>query len=436
MSGEPLLEAEGLSKIYPPRDNPFLYIGSLLSGCYFGRGNKALDNVSISLQRGECLGIVGRNGAGKSTLLQLLVGTHEPNHGRIVRRGRIAAMLSLGAGFDPKFTGRENVRLAATVYGLSEQVITERFDAITAFADIGAFIDRPVHEYSSGMYARLAFAVCAHVDADVLIVDEVLAVGDAIFQAKCRRFFESFLERGSVVFVSHDESAVLQVCNRAIWLDAGRKMAEGEPGDVLALYNRSTLEQDQTQGALPAATAEPSFCYDDPFRRRNPVSVSAFRPDAILHGSGGGSIDDVYFEDDAGHRLDTVQGGEIVRLHISGRAETELARPILGFVLRDAAGRNLFGDNTYMDYRERPVSMTPGQRYHARLTFRLPYLALGRHTLSVSIIDGTQANHYHVAWMEEAVDLIVDQSPVSFGSLAVPLHVERPRIVERCESEA
>ena len=184
-----------------------------------GKDFYALRDISFDVSRGETVGIIGRNGSGKSTLLQIIAGTLSPSEGQVSVRGRVAALLELGAGFNPDYTGRENAYLNAQLLGLSKSQVDERFEDIAAFADIGEFIDQPVKVYSSGMYVRLAFAVVAHVDADVLIIDEALAVGDAFFTQKCMRFLRSFMSRGTVLFVSHDTGSVRNLCNRAIWLE-------------------------------------------------------------------------------------------------------------------------------------------------------------------------------------------------------------------------
>ena len=165
--------------------------------------------------------MIGRNGSGKSTFLQLVCGTLTPTVGSVQVKGRIAALLELGAGFNPEFTGRDNVFLSASILGLSQEQITERYDRIEEFAGIGDFIDQPVKVYSSGMYARLAFAVAAHVDADILIIDEILAVGDAAFTQKCMRFIRQFKEHGTILFVSHDASSIVNLCDRCLWLENG-----------------------------------------------------------------------------------------------------------------------------------------------------------------------------------------------------------------------
>lgn len=199
----------------------------------------ALRNVSFDVRRGETVGIVGRNGSGKSTLLQLICGTLTPTVGDVEVDGRVAALLELGTGFNPEFTGRENVYLNATVLGLNREEIDARFGAIAAFADIGEFIEQPVKTYSSGMFVRLAFAVAINVDPEVLVVDEALSVGDELFQRKCFSRIEDIRDRGAtILFVSHSAGSVIELCDRAILLDAGQKLTEGRPKKVINDYHR------------------------------------------------------------------------------------------------------------------------------------------------------------------------------------------------------
>ncbi|MVV52328.1 ABC transporter ATP-binding protein [Pseudomonas sp. PB120] len=212
---------------------------------------RALDNVSFSLAHGEAMAIIGRNGSGKSTLLQLIAGTLDPTEGSIQVNGRVCAMLELGVGFNPEFNGVENARLYALMLGIPHSVIEERLPAILAFAEIGEFALQPVKNYSSGMYVRLAFAVIAHADPEVLIVDEALSVGDAAFQAKCMFWLRNFQKAGgSLLFVSHDIAAVRAICHRALYLEQGRVKAEGPTGEVTDLYLHD-IHQSQNSALVP-----------------------------------------------------------------------------------------------------------------------------------------------------------------------------------------
>ncbi len=211
----------------------------------------ALKDVSFEVKKGETVGIIGRNGSGKSTLLQLICGTLAPTSGSVQITGRIAALLELGSGFNPEFTGRENVYMNASILGLSEAEIDAKYNEILAFADIGDFIDQPVKQYSSGMYVRLAFAVIAHVNADVLVIDEALSVGDAFFVQKCMRFLREFMETGTVLFVSHDAGAVLNLCQTAVWLHNGAIAAVGAPKEITESYLHKLYEAQQGESINP-----------------------------------------------------------------------------------------------------------------------------------------------------------------------------------------
>ncbi|MCD6707121.1 MAG: ABC transporter ATP-binding protein [Thiobacillus sp.] len=199
----------------------------------------ALKDISFEIKKGESVGIVGRNGSGKSTLLQIITGTLSPTTGSVATHGRIAALLELGSGFNPEFTGRENVFMNAAILGLSKEEVTERFDAMAAFADIGPFIEQPVKTYSSGMVVRLAFAVAINVDPDILIIDEALSVGDELFQRKCFSRIETIRANGAtILFVSHSSSAIVELCDRVILMDAGEKLAVGAPKQIVGRYQK------------------------------------------------------------------------------------------------------------------------------------------------------------------------------------------------------
>ena len=248
------IRAQGVGKTYRLYDKPH---HRLLQSLWRGRRSyyrefSALHDVSLELERGQTLGIIGRNGAGKSTLLQIICGTLHPSAGNVQVRGRIAALLELGTGFNPEFTGRENIAINAAILGLSQREIAERRDDIIAFADIGTFIDQPVKTYSSGMYVRLAFAVVVHVNPDILIVDEALAVGDALFQAKCMTRMRRMLDDGlTLLFISHDIAAVKALCQRALWLDHGRVRALGATPEVTRDYDHDWIRQANAAHDLP-----------------------------------------------------------------------------------------------------------------------------------------------------------------------------------------
>jgi ABC-type polysaccharide/polyol phosphate transport system ATPase subunit len=249
----PAIDVDGVRKTYLLYRSPAeRFLDLALGGNRRAQHFNALDGVSFQVQRGETVGIVGRNGAGKSTLLSIIANVMTPTAGRVQVNGRVAALLELGAGFHPEYSGRDNVYLAASLLGLSTHEIDQKFDAIREFADIGDHFDQPVRTYSSGMYVRLAFAVYTVVEPDILIVDEALAVGDAAFQIKCYRRLRQLRERGAaILLVTHDVQTVRLFCDRAIWIDSGRLRLDGRPDQVCAEYLRDLF--DGTPAAEEAA---------------------------------------------------------------------------------------------------------------------------------------------------------------------------------------
>jgi lipopolysaccharide transport system ATP-binding protein len=247
---------------------------------HYYRNFWALEHINFSVEPGETLGIIGRNGSGKSTLLQILAGTLSATFGQATVRGRVAALLELGSGFNPEFTGRENVYLNGQILGLTRKEVEERFEAITEFADIGDFIDQPVKTYSSGMFVRLAFAVQAHIDADVVIIDEALAVGDIFFRQKCYARLDYLRERGAaVILVSHAMSEIEQFCRRAIILDHGRLIFEGSSSEAAKHYyllNQSPAKSTANSQAGPAVEGDVSNVL-------NTVSLAASSQESALH---------------------------------------------------------------------------------------------------------------------------------------------------------
>jgi lipopolysaccharide transport system ATP-binding protein len=240
-SSEPIIRARGLGKAYPIYQRPSDRLKQMVSRGRWVRPREfwALRGTDLEVYRGEAVGIVGRNGSGKSTLLEMISGTLEPSEGELEVYGRVAALLELGAGFNPEFSGRENVHINAAILGLGSKEIEARFDDIVAFADIGDFLDQPVKTYSSGMYARLAFAVAIHTMPEVLVVDEILSVGDEAFQRKCFAKLEAIRAAGgAILFVSHSSASVIELCDRAILLDAGEHLLTGTPRTVVALYQK------------------------------------------------------------------------------------------------------------------------------------------------------------------------------------------------------
>ncbi len=401
----------------------------------------ALQDVSFEVRRGETVGIIGRNGSGKSTLLQMICGTLTPTGGSIRTNGRVAALLELGAGFNPEFTGRENVYLNASILGLSTEEIDDRFADIVAFADIGDFVDQPVKSYSSGMYVRLAFAVIAHVDADILVIDEALAVGDAFFTQKCMRFMRRFMETGTVLFVSHDTAAVINLCHKALWLDQGRSLFQGTPKEAAERYLAAMYEAQQGESGATVADEPPvqplppvrwrdmrqDFINTTQFR--NDIELFQFNPEAAAFGKGGGTITSVQLLDTAGNALTWVVGGETVRLQVRCRAHADLLGPIVGFFCKDRLGQSLFGENTCNFSSQNPLRVKSGQEVEAVFEFFMPILPVGEYSLTIALAEGSQQEHVQHHWIHDAVLLKSHSSSVSTGLVGIPMQTIRIHIV-------
>ena len=390
-------------------------------GRYF-RESWALRDVGFSIARGETVGIIGRNGSGKSTLLQIVCGTLTPTHGRVEQSGRIGALLELGSGFNPEFTGRENVFMNGAILGMSPEEIAGKYDAIVAFADIGDFIEQPVKTYSSGMYVRLAFAVVAHADADILVIDEALSVGDVFFAQKCMRFLREFQKRGTVLFVSHDASAIVNLCDRAIWLDGGRIAMDGPAKSVCEAYHASTYGHAPPRPAPepvrpPAATV--AVDEDDGGFDAGLVRVFSFDPERAGFGDGGARILSVSFEDVDAQALRQVEGGEVVRLMVRAEACRDMVSPIVGFFVKDRLGQRLFGKHTFRESAP-PAPARARDCITAAFEFRMPYLPRGRYTVDVAVADGDVMAHVQAAWIYDAVVLESVTSTVPAGLIGLP----------------
>ena len=453
-ASRPVIRLENVSKYYQiysrPSDRLKQFFTSLVSRLtnrpprIYGSEFRALEGITLEVRAGETVGVIGRNGSGKSTLLQLICGTLAPTHGRVETHGRIAALLELGAGFDPEFTGRDNVYMYAAVLGLTEPEIDERLESILDFAEIGGFIDQPVKTYSSGMYVRLAFAVIAHVDADILVIDEALAVGDAFFVQKCMRFLRGFMKTGTVLFVSHDTTAILNLCERALWLERGELVQTGEPKAVADAYLRAFFEARQGSSSagfevgpargeprnppeMPRDMRQDLLNYSD---YRNDLEVFSFNPEADGFGSGGAMISHVMLVDENRRRLTWCIGGEEVTLEVQATIHQESMLPdmIMGFYIKDRLGQTLFGDNTFIAYRDQPVNARSSDTVTARFTFRMPILPRGDYSISAAVASGTQDDHVQHHWLHDALFFKSHSSSESHGLVGIPMHDIRMEI--------
>jgi lipopolysaccharide transport system ATP-binding protein len=333
---EPAVEVRSLTKVYR-RWGRKRSIGTFKSALLSGRpgraltpdeGIPALTDVSFRVAAGETVGVIGPNGSGKSTLLKLLAGILQPTSGSLSVRGRLAALLELGAGFHPEISGRENVELSGLLLGLTRREIAARFDEIVRFAEIEEFLDAPVKTYSSGMAVRLGFSIAAHSDPDVLLVDEVLAVGDEAFARRSLEKFSEFERAGkTLVLVSHDLALVAERCRRVLWLDRGRLAADGPAGETVALYReRVAVHEAERRGAPPAAAGS-----------------------SPRIGSGAATLESVRLLDSDGRPVSRIESGAPARLEMHVAASSPLADFVFGFGISTVAGATVFGSNTEID---------------------------------------------------------------------------------------
>lgn len=437
MHQAPAIEISGLGKAYEIGAGPARRLWNTIYRNGSGGAHWALRDFDLTVARGETVGVVGLNGSGKSTLLAMICKATHPTTGSLSVNGRTVAMLELGAGFNPDFTGRENAMLTSLAYGLKVSELKERLHQIEAFADIGYYFNRPVREYSSGMFARLAFAVCANADADIMLVDEVLSVGDALFQKKCRRYLDDFKKTGTVLFVSHDTNHVRSVCDRAVLLDEGRKIADGPVDEILDLYTgsanagspagRAGAEDElKTAAGQKPQENQVNASVDLFWGTRNQVQIGDFNLASLRHGHGGCEITNCYFSTDGSSPARELRGGQQVTLHIEALAERDVSQPIFGFIFRNERGHNLFGDNTFEKYRNRPIGLKAGQKATAKLSFQFPYLPAGIFGLSPSLLEGTQQDHIQLDWLEDALTIAVKNSDVRGGEIGLQHFGIRP----------
>lgn len=461
------VRVQHVSKIYrlwgAPKDRLFFSIKRFLRSWWskenkinavssdIGRDFYALNDVSFEIRKGESWGFVGVNGSGKSTLLKIISGNLRLSSGRVDVDGKVA-ILDYGNGFNGEFSGKENIYLKATLMGLTKKQINERFDSIVEFAELGDFIHQPVKTYSSGMSARLGFAIMAHVDADIIITDEALAVGDIFFVQKCMRFIRSFLKRGTFLFVSHSTNDILSLCQQAVWLEHGVIKSMGPAPKVVQSYlDKRNLDkaknlivgENKTVLSLINEKIEAEISLEQPFLSkrmgykytkaqqnlyRDGLNVSIFRNDIQIISDefststsiGGAIIKAVTLRDKCGVPLAWVVGGGTVVLRIEVLAERELQSPIVGFQVMDHLGQVLFADNSSLMFHERPVLVKAGTLFAAEFTYQMPVLPVGRYSVRVAIAIGEEGNAVLLQTINNALVFNVTTSYARYGLVGAP----------------
>ncbi len=449
-SDEIAIRVQGLSKCYQiydaPKDRLKQFIAPRLQRMVWKQPKQyykefwALKDVSFEVKKGETVGIIGRNGSGKSTLLQMICGTLNPTSGSIQTNGRVAALLELGSGFNPEFTGRENVYMNAAVLGLSGKEIDARFDDIASFANIGEFIEQPVKIYSSGMLVRLAFAVIAHVDADILVIDEALSVGDAIFTQKCMRYIRDFQKEGTLLFVSHDMGSVQNLCETGIWLDQGMTQMIGASKEISEEYLQYTLQETygsaaklntikneiKTTDTGSHIEAEGDISLKDKFivthfiDYEDKLTVQNNMSDAKGWQTGVADLLSIQLARLDGAAGEAFFGGELVCVTIRAIAHQEIPSPIIGFIVRDRLGQELFGENTLPFTDLNPVPVKAGKIFYAEFVFCLPMLPNGENAVMASVAGGSLYDHIQHHFLHDALILTVTSSKIRWGLVGIP----------------
>lgn len=387
-----VLSARNVGKFFRRYPRRWSQLREVLTGRQTHEAHWVFRDLSFDVAAGEAVGIVGRNGAGKSTLLKLLTGLQQPSTGAIERHGRIAAILELGVGFHPEFTGRENARQLALVQGLQEAQVAKLLPEIEAFAEIGSYFDEPVHTYSSGMQMRLAFSAATAVQPDLLIVDEALAVGDAYFQHKCYERIRAMRDAGAaILFVSHDPSSVRSLCSRAILIHDGRLVEDGPPSSVLETYNMLLAPDLSRQQDKLASAGE---------GRRA--------------GTGEVHIDSVEFRQD-GKPLRALVSEEPAELALALEIRQPVPDLTLGILIRDRLGNDVFGTNTY----HHGVALPSGSKGRLDVTWQLRgfHLGPGHYSLTVAAHAGAAHPAGNYDWWDRCLtfQVLPRNGPVSIG---------------------
>jgi len=401
----PAVQFSGVSKSYSiyaaPRDRLKELI--TLNTRRFHTEFWALRDVTFDVRRGETFCVVGENGSGKSTLLQICAGILTPTTGIATVSGRVAALLELGAGFNPEFSGKENVYLNGAILGLSSKEMDRRFPEIEAFAEIGDFIHQPVKTYSSGMAVRLAFAVSIHVDPEILLVDEALAVGDVYFRQRCMRKVHELRQRGvTILFVSHATGDVKALGDRAMWLEKGVVRALGKTDLVVAQYLAAMSEKDRVYQARELPDAAPNATAPEEIIESIPNVDHRF-------GDGRAEVIGIAVLSEQGSRIAILQPNSTIVVRISARAKENLDHPIVGFMFRNHLGVDFAGTNTAREGTDLPP-MRAGEICTVDFYLDLPALYASSFSFSPAIANGSLEHYSMCDWIDNAVVLQMERS--------------------------
>ncbi len=417
-----VIKVKNLIKLYKLYDKPIDRLKESLSIFHkkYHKEHYALDHIDFEVRSGETVGIIGTNGAGKSTLLKIITGVLSATSGEIQVNGKIASLLELGAGFNPEYTGLENIYLNGTMMGFTKEQMKERLKGIIEFADIGEFLNQPVKTYSSGMFARLAFAVAINVEPDILIIDEALSVGDIFFQNKCFKKLEELKEKDiTILFVSHDMASIRQLCSRVLWIDRGKQVIFGDKEKVCSMYmneqfkaRNNTVDDSLSQGIK--VLSQETLTSNDAVSYPKIMSTS----DSIL-------TDEVelvsfFITDEKGQITKEMTTCHEYTFHIVGKFNIDIDHIIMGCVIENNKGINLISLNTYICNNEYTISAKKGEIIEAKIKVLLPKLLKGQYLISPAIAKGTQLNHKIITWLHNLTNVVIYNEGYNLSLIEIP----------------
>ena len=425
-----MIRANKVSKCYKIYRRPWDHLKESLT---FGRKQYheqfwALRDVDLEVPRGCCLGIIGENGSGKSTLLRIIAGVVGPTSGAVTVDGRVSALLELGAGFNPEFTGRENVFLNAAILGFTDAETRTRMPSIEKFAEIGEFVDLPVKTYSTGMFVRLAFAVAIHMDPDILIIDEALSVGDFYFQQRCMRRIQQLKSQGvTIVFVSHDIQAQRSLADRAIWVDHGQVILEGPPDEVASRYTaamitRGKKEMMGEEEIGQALSVSPDLVMTEEALSRMPPFLKSIANLDHRHGNGKARVKGIGVFGSEGYPVTRIGQGDRLSIRISVEFLEDVDKPNIGFMLRNRLGEDVTGSNVMFE-GERLQPARAGDQLSVDFVMDLPLLQGGFYHFSPAVAEGTLDQYETCDWIENAFAVEVVQRTTTHGHMRIPIRV-------------
>ena len=425
-----MIRANNISKCHKIYQRPWDHLKESLT---FGRKQYheqfwALRDVDLEVPGGGCLGIIGENGSGKSTLLRIIAGVLKPTSGTVTVDGRVSALLELGAGFNPEFTGRENVFLNAAILGFTDSETRTLMPSIEKFAEIGEFVDLPVKTYSTGMFVRLAFALAIHIDPEILVIDEALSVGDFYFQQRCMRRIQQLKSQGiTIVFVSHDLEAQRSLADRAVWIERGRVILEGPPDEVISRYTaamitRGKKEMIGEEELGQALSVSPDLVMAEEALSRMPPFLKSIANLDHRHGNGRARVEGIGVFGSDGYPVTRVAQGDRLSIRISVEFLEEVEKPNIGFMLRNRLGEDVTGSNVMLE-GERLQPARAGDQLSVDFVMDLPLLQGGFYHFSPAVAEGTLEQYEICDWIENAFAVEIVQRTTTHGHMRIPMRV-------------